>query len=161
MRSFIIAISYDKPYIALCSNHVHSCICSSGITSSRPPASVWPHMTQPIYIARHCLTDHRERKVILDLQRGIETDLGWALQYRVQQLVEERGWLISERSRNVLMIHPTERGVRKLVLCRYHLCEIEQRGFSAMFSKCSRAIRKLLACPSIHVHHAISCLSIP
>ena len=48
-------------------------------------------MTQPLYVAGQCLTHHRERKVIIDLLRGIEVELGWATQYRVQQLEKEWG----------------------------------------------------------------------
>lgn len=50
-------------------------------------------MTQPLYVAGQCLTHHRERRVLLDLLRGIEMDYGWPTQYRVLQLEEEWGWV--------------------------------------------------------------------
>ncbi|MCJ1271014.1 hypothetical protein MMC22_010913 [Lobaria immixta] len=53
---------------------------------------------QPLYVAGQCLTDPRERRVILDLLRNIEIDLGWATEYRVEQLLKEWGWENSEVS---------------------------------------------------------------
>ena len=68
-------------------------ISPSGIACARPEASVRVHSTQPLFVAGQCLTHHRERKVILDLLRGIERDLGWATEYRVQQLIREWDWV--------------------------------------------------------------------
>ena len=65
----------------------------SGIACSRPEASVRVHSTQPLFVAGQCLTHHRERKVVLDLLRSIEVDLGWATEYRVEQLIKEWGWV--------------------------------------------------------------------
>ena len=73
----------------------------SGIASSRPDASVRVHSTQPLFVAGQCLTHHRERKVILDHLRGIETDLGWATEYRAQQLLKEWGWVTDSRLVNI------------------------------------------------------------
>ena len=64
----------------------------SGIACSRPEASVRVHSTQPLFVAGQCLTHYSERKVVLDLLRSIETDLGWATEYRVEQLIKEWGW---------------------------------------------------------------------
>jgi hypothetical protein len=47
---------------------------------------------QPLFVAGQCLTETRERRIILDLLRGIESDLGWATDYRVRQLLKEWGW---------------------------------------------------------------------
>jgi hypothetical protein len=69
--------------------HSHE-IC--GIALGRPDGSVRIHMLQPLFVAGQCLTDNRERQVILDLLRGIESDLGWATEYRAQQLLKEWGW---------------------------------------------------------------------
>jgi hypothetical protein len=38
----------------------------------------------------YVIGDNRERRVIFDLLRGIESDLGWATDYRVKQLL--KGW---------------------------------------------------------------------
>lgn len=69
--------------------HVHE-IC--GIALARPEGSVRIHQVQPLYVAGQCLTEDRERKVVLDLLRGIEHDLGWATDYRVKKLVQEWEW---------------------------------------------------------------------
>ena len=63
-----------------------------GIALSRPEASIRIHQLQPLFVAGQCLTQPGERRVILDLLRGIEADLGWATEYRVQQLLREWGW---------------------------------------------------------------------
>lgn len=67
-------------------------IYPSGIACSRPEASVKVHSTQPLFVAGQCLTHYSERKVVLDLLRSIERDLGWATEYRVEQLIKEWGW---------------------------------------------------------------------
>ena len=65
-------------------------ICA--IALGRPPGYVRIHMLQPLFIAGQCLESAGERKRILDLLRGIEIDLGWATQYRVDELLAEWGW---------------------------------------------------------------------
>ncbi|TAQ88664.1 hypothetical protein B7494_g3036 [Chlorociboria aeruginascens] len=70
-------------------HHSHE-IC--GIALARYEASVRIHQVQGLFVAGQCLTDTRERRIILDLLRGIETDLGWATDYRVQHLLREWGW---------------------------------------------------------------------
>ncbi|KAK2871887.1 hypothetical protein FQN49_002724 [Arthroderma sp. PD_2] len=70
-------------------HHSHE-IC--GISMARPEATVRVHSVQPLFISGQCLTSAHERKTILQLLRGIETDLGWATKYRVQQLIKEWEW---------------------------------------------------------------------
>ena len=53
--------------------HSHE-IC--GIALGRPEGSVRIHQVQPLFVAGQCLTESRERRIILDLLRGIESDLG-------------------------------------------------------------------------------------
>jgi len=69
--------------------HSHE-IC--GIALGRPEGSVRIHQVQPLFVAGQCLTDSRERRVLLELLRGVENDLGWATDYRVQQLLKEWNW---------------------------------------------------------------------
>ena len=69
--------------------HSHETI---GIALGRPEGSVRIHQVQPLFVAGQCLTETRERRTVLDLLRGIESDLGWATEYRVQQLLKEWGW---------------------------------------------------------------------
>lgn len=65
-------------------------ICA--IALGRPPGYARTHMHQPLFVAGQCLEDRTERKVILDLLRGIETDLGWATGYRAKELMSDWGW---------------------------------------------------------------------
>ena len=51
------------------------------------------HQTQPLFVAGQCLSQSHERQVVLELLRGIETDLGWATENRVQKLLNEWGWV--------------------------------------------------------------------
>jgi hypothetical protein len=62
-------------------------ICS--ISMSRLDASSRIHSLQPLFVTGQCLTEPRERRNILGLMRGIETDTGWATEYRVKQLLKD------------------------------------------------------------------------
>ena len=70
-------------------HHVHE-IC--GIALGRPEGSVRIHQVQALFVAGQCLTETRERHVVLELLREIENDLGWATDYRVKKLLKEWGW---------------------------------------------------------------------
>ncbi|KAL8769641.1 MAG: hypothetical protein Q9209_004438 [Squamulea sp. 1 TL-2023] len=63
-----------------------------GLCLARPDASVRIHALHPLFVAGQCLTETAERRVVIDLLRGTEKDLGWATDYRVQQLHQEWGW---------------------------------------------------------------------
>lgn len=63
-----------------------------GISMSRLEGSVRCHALQPLFVAGKFFTDECERRNILKLLRGIETDLGWATEYRVQELLDSWGW---------------------------------------------------------------------
>jgi len=63
-----------------------------GIALARPDGSVRIHSLQPLFVSGQCVTDARERRVAIRLLRAIEADLGWATEYRVQQLLKEWGW---------------------------------------------------------------------
>ncbi|EGD99636.1 hypothetical protein TESG_06981 [Trichophyton tonsurans CBS 112818] len=63
-----------------------------GISASRLEESTRIHSIQPLFISGQCLTGELERKAILQLLCGIETDIGWATKYRVQQLLVEWNW---------------------------------------------------------------------
>jgi hypothetical protein len=69
-------------------HHSHE-IC--GVALGRPEGSVRIHQVQPLFVSGQCLTEPRERRIILDLLRGIESDLGWATDYRVKQLLKDWG----------------------------------------------------------------------
>ncbi|KAJ6130177.1 transcriptional regulator family: Fungal Specific TF [Penicillium capsulatum] len=63
-----------------------------GIGLARPDGSVRINSLQPLFVSGQCVTDARERRVAIRLLRAIESDLGWATEYRVQQLLREWGW---------------------------------------------------------------------
>ncbi|KAJ5099325.1 transcriptional regulator family: Fungal Specific TF [Penicillium argentinense] len=63
-----------------------------GIALSRPDGSVRINSLQPLFVSGQCVTDPRERRVAIRMLRAIESDLGWATEYRVQQLLKEWGW---------------------------------------------------------------------
>jgi hypothetical protein len=63
-----------------------------GIALGRPEGSVRIHQVQPLFVSGQCLVDARERRAVLSLLRDVETDLGWATEYRVKQLLKEWGW---------------------------------------------------------------------
>ncbi|KAK6585410.1 hypothetical protein PZA11_002137 [Diplocarpon coronariae] len=67
-------------------HHAHEIV---GIALGRPDGSVRIHQVQALFVAGQCLTEDRERQVILSLLRGIEDDLGWATDYRVKKLLSE------------------------------------------------------------------------
>lgn len=63
-----------------------------GIALARPAGSVRINSLQPLFVSGQCVTDTRERRVAIRLLRAVEADLGWATEYRVQQLLKEWGW---------------------------------------------------------------------
>ena len=69
--------------------HSHE-IC--GIALGRPEGSVRIHQVQPLFVAGQCMHDNRERRIVLDILRSIESDLGWATDYRMKQLLKDWGW---------------------------------------------------------------------
>jgi hypothetical protein len=70
-------------------HHSHE-IC--GIALGRPEGSVRIHQVQPLFVAGQCMQDDRERRIVLDILRGIESDLGWATDYRMKQLLKDWKW---------------------------------------------------------------------
>ena len=62
------------------------------IALARSDESVRIHSVQPLYTAGQCLRDPKERHLILKLLRDIETDTGWATEYRVKQLLHQWQW---------------------------------------------------------------------
>ena len=97
----IVQHCYEIWYVASLSSPLCTELNSSGIACSNPPATVRVHMTQPLFVAGQCLTHHRERKVIHDLLQGIETDLGWATEYRASQLQKDWGWVTDSKLVNI------------------------------------------------------------
>lgn len=63
-----------------------------GMCLARPDASVRVNALHPLFVAGQCLTETADRRVLLDLLRAVEGDLGSATGYRVRQLLGEWGW---------------------------------------------------------------------
>jgi hypothetical protein len=63
-----------------------------GISLARSDDAMRIHSVQPLFTAGQCLSDPRERNVVLNLLRDIEADIGWATDYRVQQLAQQWQW---------------------------------------------------------------------
>lgn len=59
----------------------------AGIAMGRPPPAVRIHLLQPLFVMGQCY-DHspQAKALIVELMRTIETDCGWATEYRVRQL---------------------------------------------------------------------------
>ncbi|KAF2270802.1 hypothetical protein CC78DRAFT_610863 [Lojkania enalia] len=72
--------------LASCQLHSREIV---GISLARSDEAVRIHSVQPLFTAGQCLSDPREREVALNLLRDIETDIGWATDYRVKQLIEQ------------------------------------------------------------------------
>ncbi|KAF1940502.1 C6 zinc finger domain-containing protein [Clathrospora elynae] len=60
-----------------------------GISLARSDEAVRIHSVQPLFTAGQCLSEPRERQVVLQLLRDIESDIGWDTDYRVRQLIEQ------------------------------------------------------------------------
>ena len=63
-----------------------------GISLARSDDAARIHSVQPLFTAGQCLTDARERQVVLNLLHDIEADMGWATDYRVNQLIQQWQW---------------------------------------------------------------------
>jgi hypothetical protein len=63
-----------------------------GISLARSEDAVRIFSVQPLFTAGQCLSDVRERQVVLGLLRDVESDIGHATDYRVRQLVEQWQW---------------------------------------------------------------------
>jgi hypothetical protein len=81
--------------LAACQTHSREIV---GISLARPDDAVRIHSVQPLFTAGQCLSDPNERQVVLDLLRGIESDIGWATDYRGTQLVQQWQWEENEES---------------------------------------------------------------
>ncbi|KAL6712490.1 hypothetical protein ACN47E_000367 [Coniothyrium glycines] len=72
--------------LTVCQRHSREIV---GISLARSDEAVRIHSVQPLFTAGQCLSDVRERQVVLHLLRDIESDIGWATDYRVRQLIEQ------------------------------------------------------------------------
>jgi hypothetical protein len=86
-RSTVVArINSYQSVLAACQKHSREIV---GISLARSDEAVRIHSVQPLFTAGQCLSDARERQVVLHLLRDIESDIGWDTDYRVRQLFEQ------------------------------------------------------------------------
>jgi hypothetical protein len=86
-----------QPVVAACQKHSREIV---GISLACSDDAVRIHSVQPLFTAGQYLSDSRERCVVLDLLRGIESELGLSSNYRVEQL--EKQWLSEEQESAVV-----------------------------------------------------------
>jgi hypothetical protein len=75
--------------LAACQRHSREIV---GISLARSDEAFRIASIQPLFTAGQCLNDYRERQVVLNLLRDVESDVGWATDYRARQLVEQWQW---------------------------------------------------------------------
>jgi hypothetical protein len=89
-RSTVCArLNSYQSVLAACQKHSREIV---GISLARSDEAVRIHSVQPLFTAGQCLSDAHERQVVLNLLRDVETDIGWATDYRIRQLVEQWQW---------------------------------------------------------------------
>ena len=77
---------------AISEETVRHCYQIIGISLTTPDSAAFIHLTQPLFVAGHCLTNTRERLIVIDHLRAIQRNLGWSTDDRLQQLYEQWGW---------------------------------------------------------------------
>lgn len=87
--SVVARFNSYQSVLAACQKHSREIV---GISLARSDEAVRIHSVQPLFTAGQCLRDVRERQVVLNLLRDLESDIGWATDYRVRQLVEQWQW---------------------------------------------------------------------
>jgi hypothetical protein len=86
-RSTVVArMNSYQSILDACQKHSREIV---GISLAQSDEAVRIHSVQPLFTAGQCLRDARERQVVLHLLRDIESDTGWATDYRVRQLLEQ------------------------------------------------------------------------
>jgi hypothetical protein len=62
-----------------------------GIALGEPQDSVKIRLLQPLFVSGKPLTERTDRLLLVDIIRGLETDLGMMSEYRVEDLIKEWG----------------------------------------------------------------------
>jgi hypothetical protein len=75
--------------LAACQKHSREIV---GISLACSDEAVRIHSVQALFTAGQCLSDARERQAVLNLLRDVESDIGWATDYRARQLVQQWQW---------------------------------------------------------------------
>ena len=89
-RSTVCArLNLYQSVLAACQKHSREIV---GISLAQSDDTVRVYSVQALFTAGQCLGDARERQVVLDLIRNVETDTGYATEYRARQLTEQWQW---------------------------------------------------------------------
>lgn len=89
-RSTVFArLNSYQSVLAACQKHSREIV---GISLAQSDDAVRIFSVQALFTAGQCLGDGRERQVVLDLLRDIETELGYSTEYRARQLTEQWQW---------------------------------------------------------------------
>ena len=75
--------------LAACQKHSREIV---GIALAQSDNAVRVYSVQALFTAGQCLGDVRERQTVLDLIRDVQTDTGYATEYRARQLTEQWQW---------------------------------------------------------------------
>lgn len=81
-----------KSYSLIANTTRHHAREICGISLSRLEGSAHVHSLQPLFVAGQCFTEPQERALVLELLREIETERGWATDFRAKQLLTEWNW---------------------------------------------------------------------
>ncbi|GLA04092.1 hypothetical protein AnigIFM60653_004130 [Aspergillus niger] len=60
-----------------------------GISLAGLPDAILSHTVQPLFVAGQCFEGDAERQLVVDLLRRVESDTGWATEYRVKELQKQ------------------------------------------------------------------------
>lgn len=97
-RSTVCArLNSYQSVLSACQKHSREIV---GISLACSDEAVRIHSVQPLFTAGQCLSNPRERQVVVNLLRDMESDIGWATDYRVRQLVEQWQW---EEQQDILL----------------------------------------------------------
>jgi hypothetical protein len=90
-------LNSHQPVLAACQKHSREIV---GISLACSDNAVRIHSVQPLFTAGQYLSGSRERRVVFDLLRGIESEIGWSSNDRVGQLEEQ--WRREEQESAIL-----------------------------------------------------------
>jgi hypothetical protein len=86
-RSTVCArLNSYQTVLAACQKHSREIV---GISLAQSDNAVRVFSVQPLFTAGQCLGDNRERQVVLDLIRNVESDFGYTTEFRARQLTEQ------------------------------------------------------------------------
>lgn len=95
-RSTVCArLNSYQSVLAACQKHSREIV---GISLAQSDDATRVFSVHTLFTAGQCLGDARERQVVIDLLRDIETDVGYATEYRSRQLIEQWQWEAAQQN---------------------------------------------------------------